>query len=247
MKDIRILIYSHNEIKMLPLKKKWCDYHGLRMIYFDNESTDGSREWAIKENVFEGDIKTNGEFDIIRTMSILENYRINNKYDYTIISGVDMFMGGLGKITLSEYINQIDSKGYDGLMCSYIMLCRSDETSTLDFRHYSRGLYYQDRMILIGKSDRKLSADSINIKNPIQNTDIWWFNLGNTKTVKERKATYNRRKKAWNRGLKKGYGNHYQDLANYNFTIPNLVTKNIYELGAKKPLFELCELIDKIK
>ena len=245
--DIRILIYSRNEMKMLPLKKKWCDHHGLKMIYFDNESTDGSREWAIEEGVFESDIISNGEFDIVKTMGILESYRNKNDYDYSIVSGVDMFLGGLKGKTLSQYIQELDSNGYDGLMCSYIMLCRNDDVSTLDFRHYTRGLYHEERMTLIGKSDRALSIDSVNSKKPLQDIGVWWFNVGNTKTIEERKETYERRKKAWDRGMKKAYGVHYKDLVNYNFTMPNIVTKNIYELGAKESLFELCDLIDTMR
>lgn len=245
--DVRILVYSRNEMKMLPLKKKWCDHHGLKMVYFDNESTDGSREWAIEQGVFEADIISNGEFDIIKTMKILDDYRQNNEYDYSIVAGVDMFVGGLGDKTLSEYIEEIDSEGHDGLMCSYIMLCRNDSVSTLDFRHYTRGLYHDERMVLIGRSDRKLGVDRINSRKPMHDKSVWWFNVGNTKTVEERKETYERRRKAWERGMNKGYGVHYQDLANYGFTLPNLVTKNIYELGAKEPLFELCDLLDTMR
>jgi hypothetical protein len=245
--DIRILVYSRNEMKMLPLKKKWCDYHGLKMVYFDNESTDGSREWAIENGVFESDIITNGEFDIIKTMQILNKYRENNEYDYSIVAGVDLFIGGLNGKTLSEYIEEIDAKGYDSVMCQYVMLCRNNEISSLDFRQYTRGMYHEKKMMLIAKQDRTLSIDRINGKNPIVDDSLWWFNCGNTKSVEERKETYNRRKKAWDRGMKKGLGNHYVDLANYGFTLPNLVTTNIYELGAKEPLFQLCDLLDSIK
>ena len=244
--DIRILTYSRNEIKMLPLKKKWCDYHGLKMVYFDNESTDGSREWAIENGVFEDDIITNGEFDIIKTMRILDSYRLSNKYDYSVVAGVDLFLGGLDGKKLSDYISDLDKQGYDSIMCQYIMLCRNDGISSLDFRHYTRGLYHEKKMMLIASSDRKLGIDRVSGKNPKLDENLWWFNCGNTKSVEERKETYARRKKAWDRGMKKGYGSHYQDLANYNFTIPNLITKDIYKLGAKTPLYGLCELLEKI-
>jgi hypothetical protein len=245
--DIRLLVYSRNEMKMLPLKKKWCDYHGLKMVYFDNESTDGSREWAIEEGVFHEDIITNGEFDIVKTMAALENYRKTHEYDYSIVAGVDLFLSGIGDKTLSQCITEFDKEGYDGLMCSYVMLCRNDSVSTLDFRHYTRGLYHEEKMMLIAKSDRKLGIDRIYAKKPLLDTGLWWFNCGNTKSVEERKETYERRKKAWDRGMKKAYGVHYQDLVNYNFTMPNIVTQNIYEIGAKEPLFELCDLLDSLE
>lgn len=244
--DIRILTYSRNEIKMLPLKKKWCDYHGLQMVYWDNESTDGSREWAIENDVFEDDIITNGEFDIVKTMNVLENYRLSNTYDYTIIAGVDLFLGGLSKETINQYITRLNNDGYDSLACQYIMLCRNDSVSSLDFKHYTRGLYHDNKMKLIAKSDKKLGIDSVAGKNCFNDKNLWWFNCGNTKTIAERKETYQRRKKAWDRGMKKGLGNHYQDLSNYNFTIPNIVTEDIYNLGAKSSLFDLCNLLETL-
>ena len=232
---------------MLPLKKKWCDHHGLKMVYFDNESTDGSREWAIENGVFEADIITNGTFDIVRTMNILDRYRQENDYDYSIVSGVDMFMGGLDGKTLAEYIEEIDSNGYDSVMCNCIMLCRTDEVSSLDFRRYTKGLYHDTQMMLIARNDRGLQVDRIAGKNPIQDLGLWWFNLGNTKSVEERRETYERRKKAWDKGMKKGYGGHYRDLVNYNFTIPNFVAKDISKLGAVKPLNQLCNLLENLK
>ena len=244
--DIRILIYSRNEMKMLPLKKKWCDFHGLTMVYFDNESTDGSREWAIENGVFEEDIISNGEFDIMKTMNHLERYRQNNEYDYSIVAGVDLFLGGLGDKKLCDYIEEIDSEGYDSIMCNCIMLCRNDEVSSLDFRHYTRGMYHDEQLMLIARHDRRLGVDRIAGQSPMKNLNLWWFNCGNTKTVEERRETYERRKKAWDRGMSKGLGSHYRDLVNYNFTMPNIITQDIYRLGAKEPLFELCNLLDKI-
>jgi hypothetical protein len=245
--DIRVLTYSRNEIKMLPLKKKWCDHHGLTMAYFDNESTDGSREWAIENNVFESDIITDGKFDIAYTMSVLENYRLTHNYDYSIVAGVDMFISGFKGQRLADYISKIDKEGFDSIMCQYVMLCRNDDVSTLDFCYYKRGILHNEKMKLIARHDKKLQVDNILGVNPKKDMDLWWFNCGNTKTVKERKETYLRRKKAWDNGLNKGYGRHYQDLANYNFTLPNLVTKNLKELGTELQLKELCRLLDRLK
>ena len=244
--DIRILVYCRNEIKMLPLKKKWCDYNGLTMVYFDNESTDGSKEWAIENQVFESDIITDGAFDIVETMKILNSYREKNKYDYSIVAGVDLFLGGLNGKTVCEYISDIDGKGYDSVMCQSIMICRNDEISSLDFRHYTRGMYHTDKMMLIAKHDRGLQVDRIAGKKPIKDPNLWWFNFGNTKSVQDRKETFERRQAAWDRGMNNGFGSHYRDLVNYNFTLPDIVTQNISKYGAKEPLFELCNLLSKI-
>ena len=158
-----------------------------------------------------------------------------------------MFVSGFKGERLADYISRIDKEGFDSVMCQYVMLCRNDDVSTLDFCHYKRGILHSEKMMLIARHDKQLQVDNIAGSNPKKDMDLWWFNCGNTKSVEERKETYLRRKKAWDNGLDRGYGRHYQDLANYNFTLPNLVTKNLNELGAEPQLKELCGLLDTMK
>ena len=60
--DIRVITYGYNEIKLLPLKKAWCDHHNITLVYFDNESTDGSKQWAVENGVFAGGVSRPTKF-----------------------------------------------------------------------------------------------------------------------------------------------------------------------------------------
>ena len=242
--DIRLLIYCFNEIKMLPLKKKWCNYHGIRMVYFDNESTDGSREWAIKNGVFEEDIITDGEFHIVKILNKVEEYRRNNTYDWSVLNGADLFLSGFNGVRLCDYIKSIDDKGYDGIKTNYAMVCRNNDVSTLDFSYYSRCVDVRDNLTLIAKQENIINIDSVYSKNPFFDKKLWWFNMGNTKDKQERKDIVDRREKAWSKGLKRNYGNHYKDLQNYDYTLPNLITQSLEHVGAKDSLIELSELLN---
>jgi len=244
--DIRVLTYGYNEIKMLPLKKAWCDHHDLTMVYFDNESTDGSREWAIENNVFAGDIITDGAFDIAHIMDEVDKYRQNNKYDWALLAGVDLFLSGIGKLKISEYLKKLPQPSPNGISANCITICRNDGKSTLDFRYYNQYVDHSKEIILIADNSSKLGIDNIQCTTTLKDNDLWWFNMGHTKSVEERKETYERRQLAWSRNLNKGYGNHYRTLANYQFTLPKLVTKSITNTSGSEAYNEMCDLLEKL-
>jgi hypothetical protein len=102
--DVRVLTYGYNERELLPLKLAWCEHHGVRLVYFDNESTDGSREWAIDHGVFAGDLLTGGAFDIDAIIQEVDRYRRSSHYDWTVLAGVDLFLSGLGGQRLVDYL-----------------------------------------------------------------------------------------------------------------------------------------------
>lgn len=244
--DARVLTYGYNEIKMLPLKKAWCDYHGLQMVYFDNESTDGSKEWAIKNNVFHSDIITDGAFDIVHIMECVENYRKENEYDWSLLAGVDMFLSGFENERIIDFLSDLDSEHGDGIITNCVTICRNDGLSTVDFTHYNQYTDLIKQIILLARGHCPLGIDNATCKKPLRRNDIWWFNMGHTKSVADRKETFERRKLAWERGLNPSFGNHYRTLANYQFTLPKLVTKDIRHTDGKKPYEDLCDLIDNL-
>jgi hypothetical protein len=101
-------------------------------------------------------------------------------------------------------------------------------------------------MLLIAKGSRKLSIDNIECGNVERITNLWWINFGHTKSRAERLETFERRKLAWERGLNKGYGNHYNTLKSYNFELPSQVTENIVVAGGGVSYSSLCELLEEL-
>ena len=62
--------YGWNEIALLPLKLQWCRDNGLDLRYLDNESTDGSLEWAQENGVYVGSVQTNGAFHLTKILGL---------------------------------------------------------------------------------------------------------------------------------------------------------------------------------
>ena len=250
---IHVLTYGYNEIKLLPVKKAWCDYHGLKMVYFDNESTDGSKQWAIDNGVFESDIITDGAFDIVTIINHLEDYRKQNHhtYDWSILAGVDTFLSGAG-VPINKYLNQyiktIKTKNeseVEGVRAFGVNICRIKDQHPIKLNGFTRCTQPRD-VLFIAKSTAQIQIDNISCTSGIEIKPIclWWFNFGNIKPASERKETYNRRKLAWDRGMLQGYGSHYRTLKSFNYTLPLSMTVSIDEQGARPAYEELCSLLD---
>ena len=167
--------YGHNEIDLLPLKKKWCDYHGLTMRYFDNESTDGSKEWAESVNILAGEIESDGAFDLRLILPELnEDLKFENP-DWFCMLGVDLFICPTSAIRLCDFIYTFGND-FDCLENKYANICfTGSESQDGDLRHFDRaaikGEYSMafDKYTLMVKNHESafMAADKINIP-------AWW-------------------------------------------------------------------------
>ena len=224
--------YGHNEIDLLPLKLKWCQYHGLTMRYLDNESTDGSKEWAEENGVLIGELDTDGAFDLRMILPELnEDLKFENP-DWFCMLGVDLFICPLTSVRLCDFI-QTHGKIIDCLETGYANICfTGSELQDGDLRHFDRaaikGAYSMafDKYTLMVKNHETafMAADKIVIPpwwKPSELAKDWWLiNFGHTKTAAERNETFERRKLAWERGLTEFAGAHYKTGHSLGWTYP---------------------------
>jgi len=200
MKRIYCYTYGFNEIEMLPLKKKWCDFHGITMRYFDNESTDGSKEWAIQNGVFVDDIFSNGAFDLRLILPVLNEDLIFEKPDWFCMLGVDLFIAPLNKdVRINEYLNflLIVFTNVIMLMCAI----QEQKKQNGDLREFDRAALYGQYSMAFPKysllvryeNGVHMAADKIHFpENYTQSNDHFWslINFGHTKTAAERNETF---------------------------------------------------------
>jgi hypothetical protein len=251
--------YGHNEIQLLPLKLKWCIYHGLTMRYFDNESTDGSREWAIENGVFVEDIITKGAFDLRMILPTLNEDLQFERPEWFCMLGVDLFIAPPNGEKISKYLH---NKKIHFVECQYANICfTGSETQNGDLRHFDRCALKGDfsmgfatyTLLVRYVSGNYMAADKIHYPDwfigktiSVENEDSenWWLiNFGHTKTAEEREETYQRRKLAWQRGLNKYAGAHYNTGKAVNWVVPIEKTLKIEE---KAPIFRAHQALLKI-
>jgi hypothetical protein len=246
--DVRVLTYGYNERELLPLKLAWCEHHGVRLVYFDNESTDGSREWAIENGVFAGDLLTGGAFDIDAIIREVDRYRRSSHYDWTVLAGVDLFLSGLGEHRLLDYLarrSELEPQ-VDGISGYYAMLCRVEDEGPEDLTQYSQYCIRRDDLVLIARSGVEIQVDHLACANHRNDEHLWWFNFGHTKSREQRRETYERRKLAWDRGLNRDYGSHYRALASTDFTTPAESAMCIHESPASAAFTALVGLLREL-
>lgn len=231
--------YGHNEIDLLPLKKKWCDYHGLTMRYFDNESTDGSKEWAEQHDVLVGEINTDGAFDLRLILPELNEDLIAESPHWFCMLGVDLFICPTTDVRLCDFVAK-HGKVIDCLETQYANICfTGTECQDGNLRHFDRAaikgeysMAFSTYTLMVKYHPSAfMAADKINIPEwwePSQVAKEWWLiNFGHTKTASERQETFERRKLAWKRGLTEFAGAHYRTGSALDWTYPKIGTIDI--------------------
>lgn len=220
--------YGHNEIELLPLKLKWCEYHGMTMRYFDNESTDGSKEWAYQAGVLAGEIISDGAFDLRLILPELNEDLIFQSPDWFCMLGVDLFICPPNNTPISELLSDKSvmyaTIGLGAIECVYTNICYTGtEIQNGDLRNFDRaatnGAFSMafDKYTLLVKymNGVHMAADKIVMPDwyltewATSNAPWYLLNFGHTKTALEREETFKRRILAWERGLSKYAGAHY--------------------------------------
>lgn len=204
--EIVSIFCCYNEIKLLPIRKKWCDFEGIKMAMADNHSDDGSYEWGKKNCDYTCRINTNDAFDLAKLQKGKEEMMHHIKPDQIIKGGVDTFL--FADIPLKEIIKK--SKGYDIIECDLLEIYNTGEQSESIADYF----YYQLHTKKVGFIHRYMNCEYIADDYDKQYKRIYFENLvclnyGGIKSSKERNRTYERRKKAWKAGMHPGWGVHY--------------------------------------
>lgn len=210
---------AYNEMTFMPIKLDWCRRNDIDLYVIDNMSDDGTWEWLQSNGVASHRFDTQGAFhlewlqqEIVKTLHDL-------KPDWVIYHGADLFFQTDGGIRAT--IERADSDGYNLIDMECLTFFNTGEQRNhpiTSFRHFgSQGAitmihkYYPD---IVYKADDVRFSEHKNIR---LSSDGVIINFGQTKRAQEREQTLSRRKRAWELGLNKNYGNHYTSGSDQNW------------------------------
>lgn len=202
---ITAIMTAYNETTFLPIKLDWCRRHGLDLYVIDNYSDDGTWEWLQENNVASHRFDTQGAFhlewlqaEIVRTLHILQP-------DWVIYDDADQFYQTDEGIRAT--IEQADEQGCNLIEMEFINILNTGDGEHNYFNSpgkitkihkYSSDILYTADNVSFEGDNRKCFVDGVII------------NMGQIKTAEERNQTFERRKKAWELGLCRGWGTHYE-------------------------------------
>ena len=212
------ILTAYNEIKFMPLKKKWCDMNGLDLYVIDNYSNDGTWEWLQENNVMSHRIDTKGAFDLSMLQGEMTRTIHKIRPLWVIYNGADTFPVTRGK--LCDDIMDVKKQGFNQIAIKWINICNTGEEFNGDY--INTYFYFQSikNTVMISEYHNrlKISADVIQIRKPrIKIIEGFNINYGNAKPAIERNETYARRKLAWDRGMIKAWGIHYKPGSDRNW------------------------------
>lgn len=204
------ICFAFNERKMLEYKLKWIKKENIDFYVINNESDDGTEDFLIENKIPYHNFSTNGEFHLKNLHQELINTAHKLNYDWIVYLSVDEFI-----ITPNGIRNQIEiahKNGFDSVSLRIFEVCNTGESfknSIFEtYSHYSE----VNKQIRIRKFDKSfdISGDNL-VSNKTLNSEMnFLLNYGMTKSKEERIKTLERRRKAWDNGLKKGFGFHYE-------------------------------------
>lgn len=235
-----------NEIDYLPLKVKWCKENGLGIYILDNYSDDGSWEWMQQNGIACERIDTDGTFHLGILQRATDKAIKRIRPLWVIYLGMDSF--AMTDNRLCDEITQASKKGFNIIQMLWANMHNTGESRN-KFDPFNIYFYYatiRQRIRLIWKFQLrgKLFADEImNIKpSKILPLNGIILNYGNTKPAIQRNGTFNRRKKAWNKGLIRAWGTHYPNYSKINWTWDATKLSDIRKTGYYKYIQKLQQL-----
>lgn len=210
--DMLNVIPVYNEINLLPYHLRWCEANGLSLYVIDNYSKDGTLDWLTenKDRLFGfHQVDTQETFDLRIIQESIIQVVNDHKPTWFIYSSADLFYMTDGK--LCDYLTSI--KEHNAVSFRVINLNNTGEVwEKYDpFNTYFYGDVVQTAtLIAMYKKGMTLFGDGLsvpNIKSILAPGAV--FNLGFTKSAKERNETYERRQRAWKNGMRAKQGRHY--------------------------------------
>jgi len=215
LKPFRVLAIAtvFNEIKYLPDMVSYWKQQGVDVYYIDNMSNDGTWEWLQENNIASHRVDTGGAFDLrLLQAEIIKTLR-KEKPDWFIYSSADLYY--VFPIGLLRTISEAQFTGHNQIALKCFSAKNTGEVPGLPLPlHYHHGVIGKTPFIMISKYHPELSmqGDFIKIPEPVvlQGAGVM-VNYGDCKPKVERLETFNRRKKAWQKGEPKSHGSHYRE------------------------------------
>jgi len=232
-----MITFVYNELKYLPHTIEYYKKNGCDVYIIDNYSKDGTYEWLVENNIPCHRLDTNESFhvqlleaDLMRTV-----HRI--KPDWVIFGSADLYH--VTEIPISEYIEKVDSLGFNQLRLPCISAINVDEIYNLPMpKHQNYGLYYKP-LTMISKYNENLylGGDDFFVNNakPFTSDEGVSINYGPCKPNKDQDVKLERTRKAHANGMHPLLSVHYEKGKKLDWKFPkNIFGDKIFELKDSK-------------
>lgn len=205
----------YNSLDILPYVVEYNKKEGVDLFIIDNYSNDGSWEYIQDNKIPSERIDTDGAFDLNMLLKKKSEIIHKIKPDWIILAGADDFIITPDK-TMVNFIDGIDKLGFDVIDMHIIRFQNTGENRKyLDPRKECFYCVVQESIKSIHsyKNFTEYYGDT-----PIYNKeymiakveDSLFLDYGNTRNKELREDMYQRRKTAWERGLPRCFGTHYE-------------------------------------
>jgi len=220
----------YNEIELLPYKIDYMTKNGIDTYIFDNMSTDGSWEWLQKHKIPAERFNSDGMFNLVLNMKLVEDKIHQLKPGWAILSGADIFYTHLAHKNLREAIENIDQSGYNAVNSGFRAfnfrytespeeILGKNKDPRLVYKYYTEDVV-KDTCIAKYCPGLKIAGDHFIVPNQktYKNNNLIFLHYCFRHDAKLRKTEqYQRRKKAWDAGKTPiGWGRHYKRMVENN-------------------------------
>jgi len=207
---ILVALFVYNERPYLSSFINYYKSHGCELLFVDNCSTDGTYEYLLKRGIKVTQLDTKESFQLRLLQDELTIQIKKAKPDWVVYTGADLYYSF--DDTITETIKKADQEGYNQIAVQCISAMNTGE----EFKRPIQNTYFygilQKELVMISKYEDGffIIADSIKIPNPkVKVVPGIVINYGACKPIPEQKIKLQRRQKAWDEGMHKGWGTHY--------------------------------------
>lgn len=238
---MKILMISHvyNELPLLKLKLEYCQRNHIDLYIIDNMSNDGTKEWIEEHSIMHSFVDTDDTFDLRPLLAEKERVLHELKPDWFIYASADLFF--MTEDGVWKTIEKSDKEGYNKIRMAHYTFYYTGETrkSGNPFQQY---FYYKltgnHPLICKYHPSIKIIPDQIVMDDVKIKDEGICFEMQAGKTIESRMETLQRRKKAWEKGMEKGWGTHYLGLEKINFTFDKKDCFDIRQNHSEYGLFQ---------
>jgi len=207
---ILVSLFVYNERKYIPAFIEYYKRQGCKILVIDNYSTDGTFEYLVKNKISVFRCDTNGAFHLRKLQDALTAQIARQRPHWVIYAGADLYYS-FNK-SIAETIKEIDAQGYNQITVQHLEAMNTGEQGNKSLQEkFFYGIPLK-KLTMISKfqSGFFIIADELRIKDPKPITVPGIvINYGACKPKAEQEQKLQRRQKAWNEGLHKGWGTHY--------------------------------------
>lgn len=216
---ILMICFVYNEIKYLPHLINYYQDNGCDIYVIDNYSDDGTYEWLVENKIPCHRVDTQESFNLNILSEELVSTVNKIKPDWVILAAADLYH--IVPSTLSDYIQKVDSEGYNQIALatiSAVNIERTNETPLPEHHNYAIELYYLTMICKYG-NNFMLCGDSLSIDNPrpYDKSEGVSINYGLCKPPNERERSRLRTQKAWDLGMDSKFSIHYEEDKKHNW------------------------------